>query len=224
MRKKVLGLGLFLLIVSVPVLVLMATEALVGWFAYNRYKVQVHNSCQVEFHGHTITLADTLSPQGFAEGDMVENVVSLHVDERDYSFDTEIVVRPFYSDMRRYASQLALVTLIDLKTGKDRATVVSRCLPDQRIQVYFIDPDGQVQQDLFSLGDRARPVYRTMLARFVQPAPVGFYSDVLQVQPSLYFPILYPFASAVAGAVMLVFLLVTGREAGKVNSFCGSAP
>ena len=216
MRRTLLSIGLLLLLVSAPVLVLMALEAFMGHYAYNRYELQpVYNSTQIRFNGHVVALKDSVDAQGLSEGDTVETVVTLHVDEQEHSFNTDILVRPLYSDMRRYAYQLSLVSLTDTKSGRNRVAVVSRSRSDQPIRILLIDSDGQVEEDLFSLSDRARPVYRTMLTRFVSPSPIGFYSNVLQGYPSLFYPLVYPFVSGAAGFMTLLILVATRRRQGQ---------
>jgi hypothetical protein len=55
----------------------------------------------------------------------------------------------------------------------------------------------------FNFAERATPRYRGILAKLVTPVGIGFYSQVTNYWPTLLFPIVFPFGSAVASVSIL---------------------
>jgi hypothetical protein len=49
--------------------------------------------------------------------------------------------------------------------------------------------------------DRGRPLVRYALARYV--SPMGIYSDLMMVWPTLLYPFLFPWASGLLGVVFI---------------------
>lgn len=45
------------------------------------------------------------------------------------------------------------------------------------------------------------------------PHPFGFYSDLMQVWPSLWYPLLYPWCSGLAGIVILLIVSLSKLRA-----------
>ena len=91
--------------------------------------------------------------------------------------------------------------------GSDPDTLTCRAL--------FIDSKGKVTEDVFPFSERTSPLYRTVLAEEVTPMQLGFYSDVLDIWPSVFYPLLYPLVSGVVGLNLTIVGLVKYRRASK---------
>ena len=109
---------------------------------------------------------------------------------------------------------MSLKRIIDKRSGTTRVVVAqSLGAPsgsvryderEQRYRVLAISDDGSVNEDVFTYPERGSPAVRAWEIRGVVPHPFGFYSDLMQVWPSLWYPLLYPWLSGLAGTVMLV--------------------
>jgi hypothetical protein len=65
-------------------------------------------------------------------------------------------------------------------------------------------PTGDLREEWFSFEERSKPLYRTLLVRYVCPDPVGFKTETLQYWPSLYHPIAYPWLTSILGVLALM--------------------
>lgn len=143
--------------------------------------------------------------------------VSILVDGRECSSRAAVEARPHYRDQNRYHGCVEIIRLTDTETGTERVAVAQRIarppaagraawdFPEKllRYRVLLIGADGPVSEEVYSTQDRTQPPYRTMLAGFVTPFDIGFHSVVLQVWPSVFYPILCLWATGAAGRCML---------------------
>jgi hypothetical protein len=67
-----------------------------------------------------------------------------------------------------------------------------------------------VIEDEFSYADRCQLPVRAILIRNVVPHPSGYCSDVLQVWPSIFYPVLYPWVSGLLGGAFVGVAVVAG--------------
>ena len=91
--------------------------------------------------------------------------------------------------------------LIDREVGERVVVAVHIGALYRTVSVF---PDGRVVEDTFSYGGRCSPPVRGLLIRDVVPHPSGVCSDVLQAWSSIFYPLLYPLVSGLAGVVCLV--------------------
>ena len=120
-----------------------------------------------------------------------------------------------------------LVKFSDIKVHTERL-VVLQSFPDFNLHEYnelhpdtltcralFIDSGGKVTEEKFPFSERASPLYRTLLANEVSPMELGFYSDALELWPSVLYPLLYPLVSGIVGLILTIVGLVKYRRASK---------
>ena len=69
-------------------------------------------------------------------------------------------------------------------------------------RILFVDKNGNVEQDTFKFKDRARPIYRALLAYYVAPGPLGITSQALSFMPSYLYPLIYPFITGILGLIL----------------------
>ena len=204
--KVLLGIGILLLAVSARPLLLMGREVAIQADMQDRYAVEripsgypgmADDGLQAEAGGHSIRLDDDQPPTNDREA-RVTGIVRILIDGRDYSNPASVTIRPFYRDANRYWGYVHLIKLID---RHDRATrlVVAQSLGALRYRVLAVDADGRVTDDRFEYSERCSVPVRAVLIRNVTPHPVGYCSDLMQVWPSLFYPLLFPWASGVVG-------------------------
>ena len=135
------------------------------------------------------------------------------VDGRDYSVPVEANARPSFRDANRYHGYVSLKRLIDRSSGKS-SIVVAQALGappghpyserDQRYRLVTVAADGRVKEETFTYAQRGTPAVRALLMDYVVPHPVGFHDDLMQVWPTLWYPLLYPWLSGLVGAIMVI--------------------
>lgn len=200
-NSRFFALGMCFLLISSPPLFLMAIETLVGSYAFNRYEICQVLRNKIDFHGHSIELRDSLRQRETTPDERFRSKVSVLIDNKDYSSNTGVIIRPAYTDSNRYAGQISLVLLTDKGSGESKMTV-TQALPGGRAMILLIDAEGRVAREVFPISKKLSPIYRAMLVQFVQPVATGIVSDVLHVYPSLLYPVIYPFATGGLGLIL----------------------
>jgi hypothetical protein len=67
--------------------------------------------------------------------------------------------------------------------------------------------------DIFTVDERSDRRYRVLAARFVSPESIGFTNELFQQWPSILYPLLYPWLTAIIGALALVVATRNTRAA-----------
>src|SRR5260221_233984 len=111
--RKLEWIGLLLIAVSVYPLFLMGRELLAQRSAYNRYALKrvptdvpgfSDDALSFMAGTHRIELRDDLFGQAGRPSDRAKGRVNVVVDGRDYSYASEVEIRPFFKDQNRYHS------------------------------------------------------------------------------------------------------------------------
>jgi hypothetical protein len=212
--RAALIIGLSLLGISATPLFLMAREVVVGSVVTERYAVErivssergmVGGALRAEIGGHVVELVDdrpVVPEEPFKINDTREpGNVSIRVDGRAVSTSVKATVRLQQRDANRYWGYVYLMRLVD-REGPERI-VVAQNLGQGEYRTVSVFADGHLIEDKFNYGARCSPPVRAELIRSVVPHPSGYCSDVMQVWPSLFYPVLYPWLSGLAGFVSL---------------------
>ena len=184
----------------------------IGWVVTARYAVEgivssekgmEGGALRTEIGGHIVELVDDrpVAPdEPFKINDAREpGSVSIRVDGREVSTPVKAIVRLHRRDANRYWGYVYLGRLVD-REGPERL-VVAQNLGQGEYRTVSVFADGNIVEDKFSYGARCSPPVRAELIRSVVPHPSGYCSDVMQVWPSLFYPILYPWFSGLMGFV-----------------------
>lgn len=230
--SKTLLWGLILLVPSLYTAFLMAREARLSNIVYSRYSItecfETQNG-QYQFsqtplsyvwHGQKVVLSDDYEKGNFPPDDRRAGTVKITINGKDYTSPWLVDIRPNDHDVNRYSMQVMLVKFDDIKAHTERL-VVLQSFPDFDLHKYnalhpdtltcralFIDSKGSVREEVFPFSERTFPLYRTLLAGEVSPMQLGFYSEVLDQWPSVFYPVLYPLLSAAVGLFLTVVGLV----------------
>ncbi|HYH05983.1 MAG TPA: hypothetical protein VEK11_02885 [Thermoanaerobaculia bacterium] len=94
--------------------------------------------------------------------------------------------------------------VVEWRGGRDRATWQYRTVA--------VQANGQVAFDEFSYSERGSPRIRTVLARFVSPTGIGFFSDATQGWPTVLYPVIYPWLTVLGGVGMLLVSFLAARR------------
>ena len=216
--RAVLIIGCGLLAVSGPPLALMARETTIDAAVRRQYLVErvvspvrgmEGGALRGEIGSRTVELFDD---QPFAPDEpfkvndtRVEGRVGVVVDGQPASTPVAATIRLHSRDANRYWGFVYLMRLVE-RDGPDRL-VVAQNLGRGQYRTISVYADGRIVEDQFGYDERCSPPVRALLIRYVVPHPSGYCSDLMQVWPSLFYPVLYPWLS---GAVGLVSVLVAG--------------
>jgi hypothetical protein len=226
--RTLLLVGFTLVTISAPPLALWAREMAIGSGVNARYSVEriarssepdiVDSALRSVIGGHTVELVDDQpfkAREPFTAGDVrAEGLVRVLVDGRVHSAPVRGTIRLESRDANRYWGFAYLMRLVD-RQGTDRL-VVAENLGSGRYRTISVFPDGRVVEDQFDYASRCTPPVRAVLIRAVVPHPSGFCSDVMQVWPTLWYPVLYPWVSGILGGLFSIVGLLrhwTGRRA-----------
>jgi hypothetical protein len=165
-----------------------------------------HGSVRADIGGHTVSLTDDLGerpeePHDFGHS-RDEGQVSILIDGRMVAAPVRTPIRLNRRAADRYWGYVNLVRLRD-REGAERI-VVAQNIGGGRYRTTSVFADGTVQQDSFGYGEWCSPPVRAMLVREVVSVPIGYCSGVMQVWPSLSYPILYPWCSGFLGVAATV--------------------
>jgi hypothetical protein len=217
--RTLFWIGLLLVAVSAYPLLLMAREVWTGSYVGFRYRLTpLHNSQTATLGTHRVSLVDDhqISPDASAR---VRGTVRILIDDREYSVANGVEIRPHFQDANRYHGFLFIVSFTDSFTAESHVAVMQNLGVDPnrprlpsggfdfqylRFRAILLGSDGRVREETFFYKDRGKPPIRAALARFVSSSPMGFHSDLMMVWPTLIYPFLFPWASALVSVVCLV--------------------
>jgi hypothetical protein len=207
--RILLAIGITLLVLSACPIYLIAVELTTSRAAYHRFEVSQQFDKEfdyrsTDFYGHHVVLSEARDLGLAKSTDRSMIAVRITIDGKDYSLDSPVEID---YGARSYNGWLAIVILKDRQSGTEQLAVVQRVMGDRypedtRYRILFVQPDGKVSEEWFTYGERANPLYRTVLAAFVHPEQLGFHSQVMSSWPTIYFPIIYPFVTAVLGTLL----------------------
>lgn len=190
----------------------MAREAAVGNMVSDRYAVERIPNGALEAHigGHRVQMIDDhpIKPREPFEDSTVTKpgTVRIVVDDQVRSSPLPATVRVNQRDANRYWGFSYLQRLHD-REGAERL-VIAQHLGGNRYRTVSVFGDGNVVEDEFGYEERCEPPVRALLIRHVVPHPSGYCSDVFQVWPSIFYPVLYPWVSGVLGGAFIGVALV----------------
>jgi hypothetical protein len=212
------AIGLLLLGLSTPPLLLMGREVIIGTAVRSQYDIEsLPNSrdgqasaLSGELGGHRVELTDdqprTREPFKTEESQRAPGFVQVIVDGRPVFSPVAATIRLTHSDANRYWGFVYLLKLTE-RRGPERL-VVAQNLGRNRYRTISVFADGRVVEDTFAYAERCSPPIRAAVIRYVVPHPSGFCSDLMQVWPTIWYPLLYPWLSGALGVVLLLLRLL----------------
>jgi hypothetical protein len=226
--RALFWIGGLLLAASAYPLLLMAREVATGYSMAARYRFKpIYDSRSASLGVHQVSLLDD-APESSDPSARTRGVVRIIIDGRVFTTVSNVAIRPSFKDANRYYGSLALVRFETVGRSEALLAIVANAAVDPavprlpnggynfdylRFRLITLDGDGRMRDETFFRKDRGYPAVRAALARFVSPSPMGYYSDLMMVWPSVLYPIAFPWASGLAGAVCLWAAVKTRRRA-----------
>jgi hypothetical protein len=192
--------GVALILAASPLLALMALEFFASHVAYSAYAIEPVFDWQtpLTFGGRTIHV-DTSN----AQPPFTYRIAINGVDRTMPKFGESQV----QLSGRQDKVHAAIVT----EHGRDQRFTVTQVFPGSpydMARIISIARDGNMTEEIFRVSDRRSPSYRVILLRLAGRDDIGFYSNVSSAWPSIIYPILYPFGTALVGLVFVVIGLL----------------
>jgi hypothetical protein len=205
MRSWLIIGGVLTLLLSLPTVFLQATEAFLEHQVYARYGIDLLPEEKVaNIDGSQVTVKVASLHQEVDSASQLAPVL-VTVNGQDYSLSTPCHVGSG-GNVSRYYRSVALAMLTDRKVGKKYLSVVEgfgSLLSKSWCYNILSVSKGSTKLEHFAYEDRAAASYRIPLIRLVGP-PVGFHSGLLQLMPTWWYPILYPWLTLLLGATASV--------------------
>ncbi len=206
MRSWLLAGGAILAILSMPTLVLQAYEAFLNYRAYARYNIELLPAEKAAEIGgnHVVIKASSLHQEARSINQIAP--VSVIINGHDYSARREAEFTQGVDTPARYYRDVALAMLADRDDDNKKCLAIVEGWGSLSSQSWsyriLLVGESRIKQEQFSYKERDVPSYRVPLIRLVGP-PVGFHFDLLQLWPTWWYPILYPWVMFLIGAVAI---------------------
>jgi hypothetical protein len=218
-----LTLGSILLLVSSPPLFLMAREVVIGSAVDRQYAIHritgvgrdtEGGGLSAEIGNQRVELSDDQpfrrEPFKTEQSQRGPGVVQVLVNGRAVSTPVAATIRRSQKDANRYWGFVYLFRLTE-RGGPERL-VVAQNLGRGQHRTISVFADGRVVEDSFEYRERCHPPVRAAMIRSVVGHPIGYCSDLLQVWPSIFYPVLYPWVSGAVGAMLVLLGIFRGRK------------
>ncbi|MFJ7975734.1 hypothetical protein ACIQZI_08450 [Peribacillus sp. NPDC096379] len=153
--------------------------------------------------------------------------LSLKLDGLEIDTLKDYPIRVEEEGLNRYYGEIAYLMLIDNKVDKTQFIIllkktrelqkeipngdITGWVPEEKLKytLYALDEEGNLNNKFFSFTERDALQTELLNAGVVVPRSIGYYTDAFEVYPSLFFPLIFPFATLVVGFILiLVFSLL----------------
>jgi hypothetical protein len=232
--RILLAAGIILLAFSIIPMYAMLREEMIHQSIENRYAVNhadmkdgfpaILQSSEITVNGRRIKIMEEntgrLAPA--TPWDLEEHVPPGDIVKVQIELDGSKIAEPaemWLSNRERgsrYFSWLDVLTVKDRTTGENQIAIVQRLTDDRermdkrQWRIIFVHGNGEWEQETFSYSERFRfPLgVKLVMVSGTSLMAMGYYSDILQVYPSLIFPLLYPWVSSAAGFALVAVSLI----------------
>jgi hypothetical protein len=141
--------------------------------------------------------------------------LQIKINGKNESFPTEAYLPPDDKEDSRFWSWLNIV-LVRGK-GEEKVAIIQRITGNwvigenidshtksQKWRILWIDEHKQVKEEIFSYPDRAKHLLGVRLVQVSAQSSsfIGYMSDIGTTLPNLYFPLVYPYLTALIGFVL----------------------
>lgn len=236
-RKRtiaVLAMSIFFIAISFKPMFLMIREHWIGTEMMNRYQIDhaykkdgfpsILDAKEIEVNGIKIEILekDTGKDAPQTYWDKGESVPGGDIVTVQIKLDGANIVEPTEmwlsnrSRGSRYFSWLDVLTVRDRKTGEDSIAIVQRLTDDEGLmeerawRIVTVKRDGTWSDIVLAYKERSEnPLgVRLVTVSGTSMIAMGYQSDILQSYPSLFFPLMYPWATSAIGVILLVMAVV----------------
>lgn len=232
MKKKLLIIGLILLVISVKPLFQMVREVVTDWKLNNRFKIEnayteqgfpaIINVQKIKVKGHLIEIVEeqtgkkgSLTFLDKEEGVEAGDIVKLHllVDGKEVTQADEIWLSNRERGSR-YFSWLDILTVNDKVAIVQRLTDDDEAMENWKWKIIWIDEHGGITEDKISYQGRNKNPLAVRLINdsYTSLSSIGYYSDITKGYPSIFFPLIYPIGTGLTGLLLCIIAFIQRKE------------
>ncbi|MGD6873032.1 hypothetical protein ACQCU1_12715 [Sutcliffiella horikoshii] len=242
MNKKLIYffIGTVLFFISLPISTKMIMEIIHNQKMNEEYKITNLNEgypptdSTYNFNDHTIEIEEKIKNEGGYIDPRNNRIaiadLNLIIDGKEIDTLEDYPLRVEAEGLNRYHGDIAYLKVEDLKNEKTQFIVLLKktklitqeeqheslmvSLENLDYSLYAIDEHGVLDQESFNATERDALQTELLNAGVLVPYAIGYHTNALQEYPSLFFPILYPFATLVIGLIFMIFFFPLRRERG----------
>ncbi|RDU37909.1 hypothetical protein DRW41_08855 [Neobacillus piezotolerans] len=231
MRKILMLIGLLLIVGSAWPMFQMAREEVINSKITKQYKIDFVNyeqgfprpidTQEIEVNGRSIKIVEELTGKkaplthwDLEEGVPAGDIVKLHllVDGNEVTNADEIWLSN-RDKGGRYYSWLEVLKVNDKTAIVQRLTDDDAPMDDRRWKIIWID-DKITEERVSYLTRAENPLgVRLINASGTSQMAMGYQSDILQMYPTLFFPILYPYVTTLLGILLCIIAFFIRKKA-----------
>jgi len=234
MVKRIIlfSIGIIFLVVSFPLSAKMAAELVYMGIMDSRYEiislnqgypptsaVQTFNESEIEIK-ESLTSQETYVDQwGYKNG---IGDLRLYIGGKEIDKLENYLIRLEDEGLERYLGEAAYITVNHKRKNetvfyillkKTRETMkemqngnTAKVAPDDDFQYTFyrLDEEGELSMESFRLSERNALQTQLLNVGFMYYHSVGYFTDVWQGLPSLFFPFVYPFLTVIIGVALSI--------------------
>ncbi|WP_316569405.1 hypothetical protein [Neobacillus sp. YIM B06451] len=222
MRKFLLLVGLLLIVSSASPMFQMAREHVIGSKIMKQFKIGLANYEQgfpshintqdIELNGRSIKIVEeptgkkaSLTHWDLEEGVPAGDIVKLHllVDGKEVTNPDEIWLSN-RDKGGRYYSWFEVLTVNDRIAIVQRLTDDDAPMDDRAWKIIWIDE--KIKEEKVSYLSRSENplAVRLINSSGTSRMAMGYQSDILQMYPTLFFPMLYPYVTTLLGILLCI--------------------
>jgi len=234
MKKRLIFflVGTILLFTSLPLSTKMVMELLHNQKMNTEYKITnvsegfPPTASTFRFKGHIVEIKEAIKNEdGYV--DPWSNKISiadlsLRIDREELDALKDYPIRVEEKGLNRYYGEIAYLLLEDKKSGKTQFIVLLKKtrefekempngdivggVPSEKLKytLYSLDEEGNLDNKSFSFTDRDALQTELLNNSDMVPYSIGYYTDAWEFYPTIFFPLLFPFATFVVGFVLIV--------------------
>lgn len=171
----------------------------------------IRYSREYAWENNLIRVEDLVGPGVHDSNSRSQSPLRITINHKDWTVTSPVEVRPYYLDENRYHGYFGLLTT--KQNGREQLILVQRVSDIEDFNVHnlawrvlTITTDGHVKEERFRYTERADDPLRVKFIQLSSASPIsiGYRSNILHVWPSLWFPVLYPWATGGLGFLLVV--------------------
>ncbi|RJS59191.1 hypothetical protein [Bacillus sp. PK3_68] len=234
MKKRLIFflVGTILLITSLPLSTEMVMELIYNQKMNTEYKIAnvsegfPPTKSTFRFKGHIVEIKEAIKNEDSYVDPWGNKIgiadLSLKLDGEKIDTLKDYPIRVEEKGLNRYYGEIAYLLLEDKKSGKTQFIVLLKKtrelekempngdivggVPSEKLKytLHTLDEEGNLNNQSFSFTERDALQTKLLNAGVMVPYSIGYYTDAWEFYPTIFFPLLFPFATFVVGFVLIV--------------------
>ena len=234
MKKKIVFclIGTILLLTSLPISTKMVMELIHNQKMNQEYKITnvsegfPPTESTINFKDHIVEIKETIKDEESYIDPWSNKIgiadLSLKLDGEEIDTLKGYPIRLEEEGLNRYYGEIAYLILEDKINVKTQFIILLKktrelqkempngdivgWVPSEKLKytLYKLDKDGNLNNKSFSLSERDALETELLNAGVMTPHSIGYYTDVWEGYPTIFFPLIFPFGTLVVGFILIL--------------------